>query len=642
MSKIPPRALSSFLCGNSTAILVVSLILAGVLLRVDWMNRTRLWCDEAESGINALTILDRGFPLDEYLGIPVFENTLTEPWDGSREYEFRDSSYSPRGLAVYHGWLPLYAIAASQALFGLRADHPGDPPAVLHGTGDIALRTTAPRIPAIVFSALCMLAIFLLARELGGPSAGFAALTLMAFNAKTVDFGYQARYYSLTLLMTAFAALCLLRMVRCGRWRDYLLLGFAEALLFHTHQLSAVIFAGVALVTIPAAIRRRDWFIKALGAGALCAVLVVPWIWFSGFLFTASDVPKAYKLFDSPADWLTYTSARPNQLALLAGLVLALLIGKLRPAWLPARFHEAARENGAVYLALFAWLVTAYAVFHMLVPAASFFYERLSLVLWTPYVLVLAMLTSDLLRGASPRWSPVLAIVAMSGFLAARGRLAFFETPSLPGSRQEIAVVIGALEKMRFENGTRLYASPNEHLLYTYYTGLPVQSVAPVRKSFFASCKNPLVFIESQMDWMFPDDQDVRFAAATAGIPLSPARTEELRDLVWMKIVAEELAKEGIPAPPHPPLPEFLDPVVGKTRLAMLESREQFLDDIRSSPIFRGVSATRLKDFWLGFFYRFVDPGERIGKNLNILPRLQNAEVGFLPDANVVIYRTDP
>lgn len=625
-----------------TAVLAGALILAGVWLRVEGMNRTALWCDEAESSINALTVLDRGFPFNEYLGIPIYENTLTEPWDGHPEYEFRDSSYSPQGLAVYHAWLPIYAIAASQALFGLRADHPVNPPAIQHGADEIALRTVAPRVPAIVFSALCMLAIFFLANDLGGTAAGFSALTLMAFNAKTVDFGYQARYYSMTLMMTAIAALCLARMVRRGRWSDFLLLGLAEALLFHTHQLSSVIFAGAAFVTLPAVIRHRRWFLKSVAAGALCASLVLPWIWFSGFLFTASGVPKANRLFDSLADWLAYLLERPDQIALLVGLALVLLLAKLRPAWFPARFHDAVREHGKIYLALFAWLAIGYAAFHLIVPAASFFYERLSLVLWIPYVLLLALLASDLLRGTSPRRAALWSIAGMMVFLAVRGRLAFFEKPSVVESRSDIASVIGALEKIRFENGTRVYASPNNHLTYTYYTGLPVQSVAPVRKSFFATYKSPLVFIESQMELMFPDEKDVRLAAKSQNIALAREQAEELGALVWTEIAAQELAKQGIPTPPLPPLPGYLVPVAEKTRLDMLEAREKYKMIIRSSPFFRRVSAERIKDFWLVFFYRFVNPVERTGKNLNIHPRLQNAKVEFLPSANTVIYEIAP
>ena len=639
---MPPPRSPPLLRRTFAAALAGTLILAGVLLRVDGMNRTGLWCDEAESSINALTILDCGFPLHEYLGIPIYENTLTERWDGHPEYEFRDSSYSPQGLAVYHGWLPLYAIAASQALFGLRADHPTDPPAVLHGADAIAVRTVAPRVPAIVFSALCMLAVFFLAGELGGPTAGFAALTLMAFNAKTVDFGYQARYYSLTLLMTVVAALCLVRVVRRGSWGAYLLLGFAEALLFHTHQLSAIIFAGAALVTVPAVIRHRGWFWKSLGAGGLCAGLVIPWIWLSGFLCTASGVPKASRLFDSFSDWLAYLLERPDQLVLLAVLVLVLLLGKLRPTWFPNRFHDALRYHGKIYLALFAWLAVGYAAFHLLVPAASFFHERLSLVLWIPYVLVLALLASDLLREATPRWAAVLAIVAMTGFLAVRGRLAFIENPSVIGSRAETATVIGALQKIRFDDGTRLYASPNYHLTCTYYSGLPVQSVAPVRKSFFAAFNKPMVFIEPQMEWMSPDASDVRLAAMTQNIRLTPDQVEKFRGMVWTTIASEELAEQGILVPPLAPLPDFLQPVVGKTRMQMLDAREKSLRAMKCWPIFHRISAGRIKDFWLGFFYRFVDPEERTGRNLNILPRLHNAKLEFLPSANVVIYEIPP
>lgn len=631
-----------FLRRHLTSLLAGAIILAGVALRVDWMNRTGLWCDEAESGLNALTILDRGLPLNEYLGIPIYENTLTEPWDGNPEYEFRDSSYSPQGLAVYHGWLPLYTIAASQALFGLRADHPTDPPAVRHGVDEVALRTVAPRIPAIICAALCMLIIYSLGCELGGTAAGFAALTLMAFNARTVDFGYQARYYSMTLLMTAFAAWCLLRMVRRGRWRDFLLMGFAEALLFHTHQLSAMIFALAAIVAVPAVIRHRQWFIKCLGAGALSAGLILPWVWLSGFLETASHIPKANKLFDSFSDWLAYTLNRPDQLALLAGMALVLILDRWRPAWFPARFHAVVREHGKIYLALFAWLAIGYAAFHIVVPAASFFYERLSLILWTPYVLILALLTSDLLRGFSPRRAAVLAAASMAVFLAARGRLAFLENPSVSGSRQGISAVIEALQKKPFGGGTRFYASPNEHLTLTYYTGLPVQSVAPVRKSFFATTKMPMVFIESQMEWMFPDESDVRFAAAAAGVRVTPEQAQELRALVWTKIAMEELARDGLPMPPVPALPDFLDPVVGKMRMQLMEFRVKFMEETKRSPIFRGISATRMKDFWLGFFYRFANPDGRIGKHLNIFPRLQNSTMEFLPAANVVIYHIDP
>src|SRR3954452_18663121 len=97
--------------------LAFSLILiAGILIRMQNLDTRPLWVDEAESSINALTILEHGVPTDSYLGVPIFENTHVWQWPESPEYEFRDVSYSDKHLAVYHGWLPLYSIAASLAL----------------------------------------------------------------------------------------------------------------------------------------------------------------------------------------------------------------------------------------------------------------------------------------------------------------------------------------------------------------------------------------------------------------------------------------------------------------------------------------------------------------------------------------------
>jgi hypothetical protein len=104
-----------------------------------------LFRDEAESAINALTILEHGVPTDRYLSLPIYENTLTRPWPDSEEYEFKDTSYSDRGFAVYHGWLPLYAIAASFVIFDIVPDKATDPPQVRHD--DVHMRRRALAAP---------------------------------------------------------------------------------------------------------------------------------------------------------------------------------------------------------------------------------------------------------------------------------------------------------------------------------------------------------------------------------------------------------------------------------------------------------------------------------------------------------------
>src|SRR5260370_37239274 len=88
--------------------LVGVVLVYGLLLRSWDLGSRPYWVDEAETGINALTILKHGLPVDHYLGLPIYENTLSRTWPESREYAFKDSSYSDRRLAIFHGWLPLY------------------------------------------------------------------------------------------------------------------------------------------------------------------------------------------------------------------------------------------------------------------------------------------------------------------------------------------------------------------------------------------------------------------------------------------------------------------------------------------------------------------------------------------------------
>jgi hypothetical protein len=63
-----------------TWIIVAGLVLVGTLLRLRDLAEGAMFIDEAESSLNALSIREHGYPADTYLGLPMFENTLTEPW----------------------------------------------------------------------------------------------------------------------------------------------------------------------------------------------------------------------------------------------------------------------------------------------------------------------------------------------------------------------------------------------------------------------------------------------------------------------------------------------------------------------------------------------------------------------------------
>lgn len=620
------------------------LVVTGMGLRVYWMNQSALWCDEAESSINALTILQTGVPGSNYLGLPVYENTLSEPWEGHPEYEFRDSSYSFRqGVAVYHGWLPLYAIALSQWAFGMTPDSPSEPPRVLHTADEIDRRTTIPRLPALVFSFACLVVIARLGWAIGGPTCGLGVLTLMALNARTVDFGFQARYYSATLFMTALAAWFLWLAATRGKWRDYLLLGLGSALLFHTHLFSLLVFSVAALAAVPFMARRRGWWIRAGCGAALAGVLVLPWVVLSGFLETADSVPKVFHLFDGPWDALAYALDRPLPLLILGILIVAVVAARFCPGvihQLLGPFGERLGKHAFLYAFLLFWMVVAYAAFHLLVPAASFFFERLSLVLWIPFVLLLGLLVSDLLHRLDENRAVVLAVLIMIALLAIRGRLAFLEETSISRDRNGVAELAEVLASREFQPGTRFYATPNDHLTWTYYTGLPVQSVAPVRREFFATYPDPVIFIESQMDAMFPAKADIEEVLLAEGMPLSPGNISSLKHAVWRRLAGNDLKKRGLFPPEEKEILEFsgLDQLRQTSESDFARVQKKYLRDIQALPTFRGLPVSCIKDIWLGFFYRFVNPAERLGENFNLLSRMRESEIEFLPEAEVVLY----
>src|SRR5262245_30728503 len=181
---------------------LAALVVLAVALRAVHLGWPPLWVDEAESALNALTILAEGTPRDQYLGIPLYENTLVRPWPESAEYEFKDISYSDRGLAIYHGWIPLYAIAGAFRLAGVtpEAARRGTPPAD-GSTAELVRWTAVPRWPSVAFGGLFVLAAFGLGRRVGGTEVGWATALAASVANIFIFFGRQARYYSATLAL---------------------------------------------------------------------------------------------------------------------------------------------------------------------------------------------------------------------------------------------------------------------------------------------------------------------------------------------------------------------------------------------------------------------------------------------------------
>lgn len=637
----PGRSARSFGV-SSESVMLVAVLAAGLFLRAWWIGHTWMWVDEAESCINALTILEHGYPADRYLGLPIFENTLVTPWPESEEYEFRDSSYSSRGMAVYHGWLPLYAISGTMALLGIAPDQVGDRMSMKHTPDRMWWRNIAPRLPAALFGLLFMVTIYLAGREMGGRTVGWTALTFAAFARSSINIGTQARYYSATLLLSAACGLVIWRIMRDGKWRQFILLGVLLAMMFHTHMLSCAVLAGVFCLVLPSMRRDPRLAFKALTTGAILATASVPWLLLTGFLGHSDQLPRGWTLLRLPGDLQLLVASHLIPLASLTAGGLVLLTTIVLRERLPERLVRPFSGRGRAYAFLMAWAAFILPCFVFLVPAASFFGGRLFLMLAVPCTLLLALVLTGSCEAVAPRFSVLLAPLAAVGLMAAGKQFPPRYSTSFRAEGPLMAQV-DHLRSLSLEGGTRLYSTPNDHLILTYFTGLPVQSIAPVRKSFLDAYPGPIVILDLQVAFgrSYPW-QGVRELAREAGSKLSEERAKGLARELSLYLVRSEVASRVAELdPPLASLPAYLEPALRELESSRLEDRRTFARTVgrpQNPAIFRDFVVRKPEDWWPIFFYRFVDPESRMGERINYADRIREARAVVLPEAGCVVF----
>lgn len=623
--------------------LVALVITAAVWRRLEYLDMGPFWVDEAESSINALTILQHGYPGDRYLGIPIYENTLVKRWPGNPEYEFKDSSYSDRGFATYHGWLPLYSMAASFALNGIAPDQAGHPPAP-RGVDELKRRSRFARLPSVLYGALFLALCYIGGAILFGRDAGITALLVGCVHQTHIDFCIRARYYSATVAISTLALLAVWLMLTKGRWRDYLLGACAFIALFFTHLVTFAAAAAVLGALIPVILWRQPGALRKLSVLALLLfVTTVPWIWTTGFLSGLGSIPPARSLLSLPADLLRYPPGRPIYFAFVAAFAALGMFVLLRPEP-PQRIKAPLRQCLPAVALLSLWIVAGYLAFILLMPAASFFPERLDLSYWGPALLLASVLCAAAGRALLPRYSGAAAPAIAFLLLWGSGHpLRAMPSPQSGASWGGLVKLRQQLEVDRLTPLTKLYAAPNLHLVLSFYTGLPFQSVAPVRKSYLDHYQGGVVYVESGgfLPATGPLTPAALQRAATADGAVLPKRdaenlsrllrTAEYRTALNRDVLRSDCSLENVPA-------------FGRKNLA--KARELQLRDTDTANsnllIFRGFNVKNW-DQWIWrtvFFYRFVDPLSRSGPNLNFAGQLRGSHADVLTDEGWVIYRS--
>lgn len=614
---------------RAAALAVLALVaLAARLWRI---GDTLFWVDEAESTLNAMTILEHGVPTDAYLGQPIFENTLVEEWPGHPEYEFRDSSYSRAGYAIYHGWLPLYAIAAALKASGIEPDAAHEPHRVRHRDDWIARVTLAARVPSILFGTLFVLVLFLAAREIAGSCAAWAAAGAAACSDFTVAIARDARYYSLTLLLGTLACWMTWRIARAGRWRDVIAGALVVGALFHAHVLTCVVACLMLAITTPWTLARPQAARKLAALAAIVGAMVLPWAWWSGFLDQLGAIPKAWPYLELPGDLTRFLADRPAPVALLAAVVLGVVVRDALGARAPSRLQAAYEGRRAATWFLATWVVVGWIAFVALMPAVSNVFSRMALPILGPGLLLAGIAAAGAVRALAGRERPVLATAALLAFLFLATDARPLRSPRDEGLTRNVRDAIAWLRHNEFPAGTRFYATPNHHLTLALYTGIPVQDVAPVRAGFLDDHPGTVVLIEACGAYSPPPDDAIEAALGrpAADDELARLRAGVLREAARSR--AGRMAARVVDVAPRAPLPPEVAPLVERV-LEFTRAALRRRNPVRWCPaVFRGFDPEDWTDWWRIYFYRFVDPERRKGAGANYAGRLRSATAIMLP-----------
>ena len=406
--------------------------------------------------------------------------------------------------------------------------------------------------------------------------------------------------------------------------------------MFHTHLISFVVVCAATCLLLPAILRHRDAIAKLFVMGVIVAAGTVPWIFWTGFLTQTEHIPPARSFLSYPADLFIYplkkSPMRFPAFSHCCGFCSSSCLGH----WLLHRCvtQPILSHRKPIYF-LLAWLIIGFFAFTLLIPAASYFYKRLALSLLGPGLVFGAMLFALTAREISERRSGLIASLAFLAIVIVTGKafFPFFEDAEPNGSLE----AINWFATHDLAPDTKIYCTPNDQLTLTFLAGVPVQSVAPVRKSFIDRYWGRIVMIESSPPYQTLQIPDIVRIAADSGSILSDAEAHRLQSSLSTRLLRMELASRCASVSPalEPPLP-FTDAIINFQREYTATRQRHWMDNGANNPVMRGFDIPNFATWWPVFFYRFVDPLSRSGEHLNYADRIKSAHADVLSSGWVV------
>jgi hypothetical protein len=224
--------------------------------------------------------------------------------------------------------------------------------------------------------------------------------------------------------------------------------------------------------------------------------------------------------------------------------------------------------------------------------------------------------------------------------LFATGRRPNFHDTRSGGDWKADAIVLNQLGAMPMDRTTKLYAAPGDHLILSFYSGLPVQDITPVRKSYLDSYRGDIVYIDRSVsvDTDLLTAESVRAAALRDGLRLSPEAAETWSILLRTRDYREAMLKSLSRGAPRQvePVPPF--------GWQLLAAHHRKLPSVFSNSslelVTRGFQMISWSDWRVVLKYRFIGPAARSGIHANYAARLRGADAVILTQAETALYRS--
>ena len=206
----------------------------------------------------------------------------------------------------------------------------------------------------------------------------------------------------------------------------------------------------------------------------------------------------------------------------------------------------------------------------------------------------------------------------------------------------DIETAVSYIAALPIRPNTKVYANPNDHLLLTYYSGTPVQSIAAVRETFLNQYEGNVVLFQRNDFFVRPGDPidppHLQQAAQRDGGSLSHDEAMRLSsDLATYSHRAVAARRYAAVLPPLRPPPHFAVQEYAEW-LRLREARDrEYASKWVQFPMFRGFQIRSVYEWWNVFFFRFVNPQAELLKP-NYETRMRSGLVTTLRGSNWTVY----